>query len=145
MVGGVTGLATVAWISIGTQLSMAKGLIINPEKPVSVEGCDHQWVGQHFVNATSRHVVANEYSPFVLYRLSYQYYTLVGCATVLIVGLIVSYLTGGNGDRKLDKSLFTPVIHRFLGQEHNVNKELKNEKNTIYCIDKKDIVLNKVN
>lgn len=60
--------------------------------------------------------------PFVLYQVSYQYYTAIGALTVLFVGLCVSHLTGCNNGKILDKNLFTPVIHRFLKRD---NKNLE--------------------
>lgn len=51
---------------------------------------------------------------FILYKLSYFYYVPTGCLIALIVGLIVSYITGLNDPAKLNRNLMSPVIHRFL-------------------------------
>jgi hypothetical protein len=40
LVGGVASMAFVGWISIGSQITIAKGQIKFPTKPMSVEGCD---------------------------------------------------------------------------------------------------------
>jgi hypothetical protein len=40
-------MAFVGWISIGSQIAIAKGQISFPTKPVSVEGCDSE-----FLNST---------------------------------------------------------------------------------------------
>jgi hypothetical protein len=40
LVGGVVSTALVSWISIGSQIAIAKGQIKFPTKPASVEGCD---------------------------------------------------------------------------------------------------------
>jgi len=40
LVGGVTSMAFVSWISIGSQIAIAKGQIKFPTKPMSLEGCD---------------------------------------------------------------------------------------------------------
>jgi hypothetical protein len=42
LVGGVTSMAFVGWISIGSQIAIAKGQIKFPTKPMSVEGCDFE-------------------------------------------------------------------------------------------------------
>lgn len=43
LVGGITGLSLVTWMSIGTQVQMANGAISFPKKPVSVSGCSENW------------------------------------------------------------------------------------------------------
>jgi hypothetical protein len=37
-------MALVGWISIGSQIAIAKGQISFPTKPVSVEGCDNAFL-----------------------------------------------------------------------------------------------------
>jgi hypothetical protein len=52
--------------------------------------------------------------PFVLYRLSYLYFNVVGCLTVIVVGLLVSFLTGATSPRDLHPDLLSPAIHWML-------------------------------
>ena len=49
LVGGVASVAFVSWISIGSQIAIAKGQIKFPTKPISVEGCDVE-----LLNSTGR-------------------------------------------------------------------------------------------
>jgi hypothetical protein len=42
LVGGLASMAFVSWISIGSQITIAKGQIKFPTKPMSVEGCDFE-------------------------------------------------------------------------------------------------------
>ncbi|GJQ70604.1 hypothetical protein Trydic_g22998 [Trypoxylus dichotomus] len=90
LVGGIVSGSLITWISIGTQLQMAKGLIRFPQKPMSVEGCSANWITEYLSltlhpDSTSKPLEP----PFVLYRLSYMYYTAVGCLTAIVVGVIV--------------------------------------------------------
>lgn len=102
----------VGWISIGTQLKMAHKQIRFPQKAVSVEGCNANWIVE-YLTLSSSDVVQTPEPPFVFYRLSYMYYTMLGAVTAVIVGVIVSSVTGGN-KHKLNRDLFSPVIHPFL-------------------------------
>jgi hypothetical protein len=52
--------------------------------------------------------------PMYIYRISYTFYTMIGVATAIIVGLVVSFLTKPNNLEDVDSDLITPVIHRFL-------------------------------
>lgn len=46
-----------------------------------------------------------EGEPLAIYQLSYMWYSAVGCFTVVIVGMIVSAITGFQDPRKLNPGL----------------------------------------
>ena len=49
----------------------------------------------------------------VIFKVSYMWYAAVGCLTVIIVGLLVSLVTGGANDiEMIDPRLFSPVLHK---------------------------------
>lgn len=50
----------------------------------------------------------------MLYRLSYYYYTMIGAMVVVLVGFVVSVLTGPNDPKTMNKDLLSPAIHGFL-------------------------------
>lgn len=53
---------------------------------------------------------------FFLFRITYYYYTFIGTAVVIVVGLLVSYFT--KPDTKiLNKDLITPLMHWALPEE----------------------------
>lgn len=47
--------------------------------------------------------------PLAIYQLSYMWYSACGCFTVIIVGLIVSAVTGLQDPRKLNPNLICNV------------------------------------
>lgn len=47
----------------------------------------------------------------------------VGILSVLIVGMIASYISGPRDLRKINPDLISPVIHRFLPEECFINHE----------------------
>ncbi|XP_076643027.1 sodium-coupled monocarboxylate transporter 2 [Halictus rubicundus] len=113
MVGGLLGLSLVAWISFGTQAAISTGEIVFPKKPVSIEGCPESlknragnltWI----VDPTIRE------QPFLLYRMSYLWYTWVGFLTAILIGLLVSWITGSNQRKPGDEKLYTPMVRGFL-------------------------------
>lgn len=57
---------------------------------------------------------ADRNEPMYIYRISYTLYTMIGVATAIIVGMVVSFLTKPNNSEDVDPDLLTPVIHRFL-------------------------------
>jgi hypothetical protein len=58
--------------------------------------------------------LADREEPLYIYRISYMWYTLIGVATAITVGMVVSFLTNPNRAEDVDSDLLTPVIHRFL-------------------------------
>ncbi|KAJ3632519.1 hypothetical protein MTP99_009520 [Tenebrio molitor] len=70
-------------------------------------------------NASNFRNDANQSEPFFLFRISFNYYTLVGVVVTIIVGLIVSYLTNQN-DPPVDKKLISPLVHFLLPQERTL-------------------------
>jgi hypothetical protein len=51
---------------------------------------------------------------FILYRVSFMYYTLVGMAVVFIVGIIVSLLTDPPDLQQMNPALFTPIVRKYV-------------------------------
>ncbi|XP_076224195.1 sodium-coupled monocarboxylate transporter 2 isoform X2 [Nomia melanderi] len=113
LVGGMVGLNLVAWISFGTQAAVSNGEIVFPIKPISIEGCP-ELLKNRVGNLTLIVETAIREQPFFLYRMSYLWYTWVGFITAILVGLLVSWLTGLNKRKPGDEKLYTPVIRGFL-------------------------------
>lgn len=125
LTGGIVSGALVSWISIGTQINMALGAIKFPQKSVSVEGCNANWVAEYLSLTLVPDGTARPAEPtFPLYRLSYMYYTAVGAITAITVGLIVSYITGGNKDKKVHRDLLSPAIYGFLDEDPGLKDKL---------------------
>ncbi|XP_066587746.1 sodium-coupled monocarboxylate transporter 1-like [Prorops nasuta] len=122
LIGGLVSLSFVAWISFGSQAAISTGQIVFPIKPVSVEGCPES-LRNSATNLTIILENAIREQPFFLYKMSYLWYTWVGFLTVIIVGLIVSFITGRNIYKPEDKKLYTPIIHCFLRSKDNENSK----------------------
>ncbi|XP_063914126.1 sodium-coupled monocarboxylate transporter 1-like [Zophobas morio] len=120
IVGGVVSGSLIGWISIGTQMKMAQGVITFPKKNVSIEGCD-SWVSGYLSSVVAPQVGNKEVeSVFALYRMSYMYYTVVGAVVAVVVGYIVSLVTGGT-EKQVHRDLLSPIVHRFLNGEREAD------------------------
>lgn len=114
--GAVAGGVLSGWVSLGSQAAVASGQVVPRKLPVSVEDCP---VG-NFTDIVDRYY-PDESGVFPLYRLSFHWINPIGIFTVLIVGSIVSYLSGGRNLDKIDPELISPVIHRFLPADSFTN------------------------
>uniref|UniRef100_A0A182SLE8 Uncharacterized protein n=1 Tax=Anopheles maculatus TaxID=74869 RepID=A0A182SLE8_9DIPT len=77
-------------------------------------------------------IYPDESGVFPLYRLSYHWITPIGVTTVLIVGTIVSFITGPRDLRHIDPELISPVIHRCLPVESFSYYGTANKNSTIF-------------
>ncbi|XP_069973658.1 sodium-coupled monocarboxylate transporter 1 isoform X1 [Penaeus vannamei] len=118
-VGHVCGLAFMFWIGVGTQVGLATGDVTYPKKPLSVSGCNLTGTTAGFSSTSVEYLTSSETS-FVpteppsgilgLYNLSYMWYSATGCFTVIVVGLVVSLLTGGRDLGSLDPRTLSPPL-----------------------------------
>ncbi|XP_037038899.1 sodium-coupled monocarboxylate transporter 2-like isoform X3 [Bradysia coprophila] len=109
--GAVAGAIMSGWISFGSQAVVAAGQIIPQKLNSSVEACEA-------INATISNLMPHDESDvFPLYRLSFHWINPAGVLSVLIVGTIVSFLTGPRDLKTIDPELISPVIHRLLPTE----------------------------
>ncbi|KAK4876939.1 hypothetical protein RN001_009445 [Aquatica leii] len=111
--GGISGLLFNSWIIMGSQWYKHKGLLRDTQKPFSVENCTM------FVNTTLDFVDEVTEEPFVMYRITFWYYTLFGAIVVLVVGLIISSFTRAS-DHHVNLDLLSPVIKCLLPKQREV-------------------------
>ncbi|KAG8232973.1 hypothetical protein J437_LFUL012620, partial [Ladona fulva] len=141
LTGAIAGATLIGWISIGSQAAVASGKLAPEKLPLSVEGCStvkDEFSVQYFnVSPVMEplsystfssptphpHVSRSEDDVFVLYKLSYQWLTPLGFCTVMVVGLIVSFCTGGCDEEKLNPDLFTPLVRNWLLRRRRQREE----------------------
>ncbi|KAK9722165.1 Sodium:solute symporter family [Popillia japonica] len=108
--GGLTSILFVTWIISGAQYYKSVGLITYEPLPIGTGGCQNVTFLNSSVISYSR---KTEEAAFVIYRISFYYYTLLGLLVFLLVAFIVSKLTP-NCNKRLTKKYFSPVIRRFF-------------------------------
>lgn len=119
-VGHVCGLAFMFWIGVGTQVGLATGDVTYAKKPLDVSGCNFTEATDAGPSSTAADFLASTETSFEpteppsgtlgLYNLSYMWYSATGCFTVIVVGLVVSLLTGGRDLGTLDPRTLSPPL-----------------------------------
>lgn len=105
-IGAIAGFAIAGWASFGANAAIGAGLIVPKKLPVpSCSGNNNH----DFVNQQS-----SEDNVFPLYRLSYHWVAPLGTVIVLVIGGLVTWVTGARNPSSIDKNLLSPVIHRWL-------------------------------
>ncbi|XP_035736349.1 sodium-coupled monocarboxylate transporter 2-like isoform X1 [Vespa mandarinia] len=145
LIGGIISLNLVAWISFGTQAAISSGKIIFPIKPVSIDGCIETLKNTSGNLTDIFENTIRDQPPFFLYRMSYLWYTWVGFLTAILIGIIVSWITGPNKYKLGDIKLYTPIIHGLLRSKisretHGTFKEKIREKKSTSLVGILDII-----
>uniref|UniRef100_A0A8C4I7G3 Solute carrier family 5 member 8, like n=1 Tax=Dicentrarchus labrax TaxID=13489 RepID=A0A8C4I7G3_DICLA len=109
LVGMIIGLVLTLWVGIGGQIYPPTAEKTNP-LPLSTVGCNST-TGQNYTTAapwTSPTSMFNVRPPLAdsWYSLSYVYFALLGTLTTMVSGLLVSIITGGCKQEKLNSDLF---------------------------------------
>lgn len=52
--------------------------------------------------------------PFVLFRITFMYYTLIGFAIMFVVGMFVGLFTESPNVEELNPTLFSPVVRKYV-------------------------------
>ncbi|XP_077301650.1 sodium-coupled monocarboxylate transporter 1-like [Arctopsyche grandis] len=114
LVGGTVCVTIMSWICLGTQLSIANGHQKFAVKPVSVDGCQYSFIpiSSPAFNNTDSHTENDEV--FILYRLSYMWYTLLGTLITMIVSLIVSLVWDPIDANNIDPSMLAPFLRKYF-------------------------------
>ncbi|XP_053625246.1 sodium-coupled monocarboxylate transporter 1 isoform X2 [Plodia interpunctella] len=111
--GGVFGLLLVVAVGGGAQLAQ----LPLPHLPASIAGC----VEGH--NSTSHMTIYpidnRDEAVFWLFRISYLWYTSIGCAATLLAGLFVSIFTGITNPGQVPIDLLSPPIVKILNSLPN--------------------------
>ncbi|XP_071451825.1 sodium-coupled monocarboxylate transporter 1-like [Hetaerina americana] len=126
-VGSITGLVIMGIICIGNQFAITNGYIQSPKNPVSLDGCtfplnftrnaplqDTNGSMYHLYAALQTNASYLEHVPLNdipwIFRVSYTWYGLIGLVTSVVVGLIVTAITGPNELKDVHIKHLTPPI-----------------------------------
>lgn len=126
LAGLLCGLGISLWIGFGEPKPPPKIL------PMSVDNCTSTTMSSMFVN-TSRSVeitrlgqnvtaAASDSSDyFVLYRLSYMWYVVIGFLVTLLVGFVVSQIVNWRrgSPTHLNPDLFAPVMRKYVRRRYS--------------------------
>ncbi|EGV95869.1 Sodium-dependent multivitamin transporter [Cricetulus griseus] len=114
IVGLLTGLTMAFWIGIGSIVSRMSSAVVSP--PINGSS---SFLSSNLTMATVTTLMPSttQSKPTGLqrfYSLSYLWYSAHNSTTVIVVGLIVSLLTGGMRGRTLNPGTIYPVLPKLL-------------------------------
>ncbi|KAH3802713.1 sodium-coupled monocarboxylate transporter 2-like [Dreissena polymorpha] len=112
VVGGILGLAFPLWVSVGAYSLPRKGYTLN--FPTANCSLANVTIGTNAAIISTTTAAVTELSGVkLLHTVSYQWYSSIGMATVIVVGLFVSFVTGWQKE-KVDPKYLIPLFDRLL-------------------------------
>ncbi|CAG9826323.1 unnamed protein product [Diabrotica balteata] len=130
LIGGMASLVFMSWLCLSAQSLISSGDLTFPEKPVSTDGCHYHFIPKYLsksmINITD---VTHTDEKYMILRLSYLWYCLIGTLVALLVGLTVSYITKPLKPEEVDPNLLAPFIRNILERKKNKKQESKQSTN----------------
>lgn len=115
-------MIVMSWISLKNQWAIASGAMKLLSKETSVEQCPYTFelTNSSVINPTQMIPIDDsDISP--LFRVSYMWYTCLGCIITIVVALLTSVVFGRNKTDEVDHSLISPVIRRWYKNKSTGN------------------------
>uniref|UniRef100_A0A1B6M044 Sodium-coupled monocarboxylate transporter 1 n=1 Tax=Graphocephala atropunctata TaxID=36148 RepID=A0A1B6M044_9HEMI len=117
LIGSTVAMALVVWIGLGTQIAQTRGYQSAEPKPTSLEGCDCN------ITYTPPPPTLDSDEMFVLYQISYLWYSVIGLVVTLVVGLGSSLVYQPQDPCRLHPDLISPPVLSLLQSLPNSIKE----------------------
>lgn len=111
LLGSLVAVVLITTMCIGQQIAIASDALVEPEKNTSIAECPC------INNRTQNYSSPNDNSSaevFILFRISYIWFSALGMLTTVIVGLIVSLITTPEKPGDIDWDLLSPPIRKYL-------------------------------
>lgn len=112
--GAITSLLIVLWIGLGAQIAVFNGQIHLDSKPVSTAACP---CISNTTTTVPIHPDNDDNEAFFIYKISYLWYSAIGCILTMLVGILVSFATGFQNPAALDHDLLSPPIASFFSMQ----------------------------
>ncbi|RZC38845.1 SSF domain containing protein, partial [Asbolus verrucosus] len=120
--GSVLAVGLITVMCVGQQIAIASDAFKEEDKFTSVDNCTCFNKTFPLPDATSD----TSDSVFILYRISYIWYSALGFFITVIIGLATSFLFGAQDPQEIDWDLLSPSVRKFLLSLSNRSKERLN-------------------
>lgn len=103
------------WIGLG---SMINKVVVTSPSPLTTSGCRLNTTVLTTTTTTVANIITTETQhvsePFILYKMSYIWFTALGVLVCVVIGLIVSFITGATKPDKIHPGLICPIFDQLF-------------------------------
>ncbi|KAK5642180.1 hypothetical protein RI129_008347 [Pyrocoelia pectoralis] len=104
--GGITSVILMGVIIVNNQIYIRNGLIKHNPKPLHTFGCNNT-----VFNSTTPTTTLDE--RFWLFKISFQYYDLMGTVVTVLIGSIISWLTRSGSGSAVNPDHLSPIVRKY--------------------------------
>ncbi|KAJ9575557.1 hypothetical protein L9F63_007565, partial [Diploptera punctata] len=130
MAGAIVSLLSLAWIAVGAQNALGRGNMKYRPLHTNVEGCSN-FNGTIPEMPEETHKLDEDV--FVLFRVSFMYYTMMGTFILIVVAVVVSLLTEADDPKIMNPDLYAPFLRNYVmrlrkeaGADESAEREMLN-------------------
>jgi len=112
--GTFVSLILTMWIGFGSTVAKNFGCptASAEKKYTTIEGCPQEWIDAiQTPNSTAN---CDDFNHLPIYEVSYMWYSAIACMICIVVGIIVSFLTGPQDPKKLNPDLVSPAFKKLF-------------------------------
>merc|ERR1719322_628963 len=112
--GTFVSLILTMWIGFGSTVAKNFGCptASAEKKYTTIEGCPQDWIDAiQTPNSTAN---CDDFNHLPIYEVSYMWYSAIACMICIVVGIIVSFLTGPQDPKKLNPDLVSPAFKKLF-------------------------------
>ncbi|XP_071862299.1 sodium-coupled monocarboxylate transporter 2 [Bombus fervidus] len=130
--GGLLSMLAMVWIIVGAQVNMIQKRLVYPPLSTSTEDCLNAEIASNQTTMNTADVLSSaDDEPFILFTISFMYYSLIGFLISMVIGTIVSFLFGVNDLSEVDRNHFPPIVQRFLPPKKYTEVPMHSISNTL--------------
>ncbi|KAK9876776.1 hypothetical protein WA026_015013 [Henosepilachna vigintioctopunctata] len=122
--GMISGMVFMTWLFLMSKYYENHGYHYEP-KPLSIDDCPDEY--KFSVNNTLSNTVPSVDNVFILFKISFYYYSMLGCLVTMLIGTVISLFTQSENAKFVPLSLLTPIIHWMYEQEDEEALKLKKD------------------
>lgn len=125
--GMIISMLVMLFIIVNAQYQAAKVNFHYEILPTRIDGCKNETIASfqnNFSNTTSSQSHGIYDDGFAFYKISFQWYPLLGVISMWIPSIIISYLTGGQDFTNFNVQLLSPCVRNWIPIKYR-HSELK--------------------
>ncbi|XP_031341915.1 sodium-coupled monocarboxylate transporter 2-like isoform X2 [Photinus pyralis] len=109
--GAIASVLLMGVIVVNNSIYVRNGFIHHTPKSLHTYGCNTTTFSNFTLNVTATPQPLK--TSFWLFRVSFQYFELIGAMTTIVIGAVVSWVTKTEDNQVINPKLLTPIVRKY--------------------------------
>uniref|UniRef100_A0A1Y1MQF8 Sodium-dependent multivitamin transporter n=1 Tax=Photinus pyralis TaxID=7054 RepID=A0A1Y1MQF8_PHOPY len=111
--GAIASVLLMGVIVVNNSIYVRNGFIHHSPKSLHTYGCNTTTFSNFTLNVTATPQPPSPETSFWLFRVSFQYFELIGAMTTIVIGAVVSWVTKTEDNQVINPKLLTPIVRKY--------------------------------